>query len=83
METGPRFKVSERLKKRGIELAIPGLVVQQVIHYNAESPRPVLTKLHFERGFQAKLSREKENVEFRFSKRSHREKKFSWMASKV
>ena len=78
METGPRFKVSsKRLKKRGIELATPGLVVQQVIHYNADAPRPVLTKLHFERGFHAKLSREKENVEFKYSKRSHRDKNFS------
>ena len=32
-ETGPWFKVSsERLKKPGIDLAIPGLLVQHVIH---------------------------------------------------
>ena len=33
-ETGSRFKVSsERPEKRGIDLAIPGLLVQLVIHY--------------------------------------------------
>ena len=33
METGPRFKVlSERPEKRGIDHAIPGLIVQLVIH---------------------------------------------------
>ena len=33
-ETGPRFTVSsERPEKRGIDLAIPGLVVWRVIHY--------------------------------------------------
>ena len=38
-ETGPRFKVSsERPKKRGIDLAIPGLVVQRVIHYTTAAP---------------------------------------------
>ncbi|MEW8547104.1 MAG: hypothetical protein AB2693_26615 [Candidatus Thiodiazotropha sp.] len=34
-ETGHRFKVSsERPEEWGIELAIPGLVVLSVIHYN-------------------------------------------------
>ena len=39
-QTGPRFKVSsERPNKRGIDLAIPGLVVWRVIHYSAAAPR--------------------------------------------
>ena len=38
-ETGPRFKVSsERPEKRGIELAIPGLVVKRVIYYTTAAP---------------------------------------------
>ena len=38
-EKGPRFKVSsERPEKRGIDLAIPGLVVQRVIHNTAAAP---------------------------------------------
>ena len=38
-ETGPRFKVSsERPEKRGIDLAIPGLVVYRVIHYTTAAP---------------------------------------------
>ena len=40
METGPRFQVSsERPEKRGINLAIPGLVVQNVIHYTTAAPK--------------------------------------------
>ena len=39
MEIGPRFKVSsERQNKRGIDLAIPGLVVWHVIHYTTTTP---------------------------------------------
>ena len=39
-ETGPRFKVSsERLEKQGVDLAIPGLAVQRVIHYTTAAPR--------------------------------------------
>ena len=38
-ETGPRFKVSsERQVKREIELALPGLVVQRVIHHTTAAP---------------------------------------------
>ena len=38
-ETGPRFKVSsERPDERGIDLAIPGLVVKRVIHYTTAAP---------------------------------------------
>ena len=38
-ETGPRFKVSsERLEKRGIDLAIPGLVVWRAILYTTAAP---------------------------------------------
>ena len=45
-ETGPRFKVSsERPKKWGIDLAIPGLVVLGVIHYTTAAPSPELKKL--------------------------------------
>ena len=41
METGPRFKVSsERPEKRGIDRAIPGLIVQFVIHSTTASPAP-------------------------------------------
>ena len=36
---GPRFKVSsERPKKRGSDHAIPGLIVQLVIHSTAAAP---------------------------------------------
>ena len=39
METEPWFKVSyQRLKKWGIDLAIPGLVVYPVIHYTTAAP---------------------------------------------
>ena len=39
-EMGPRFKVlSERRKKWGTDLAIPGLVVWCVIHYTTAAPR--------------------------------------------
>ena len=39
---GPRFKVSsERPKKRGIDLATPGLVVQRVIHYITAAPKSI------------------------------------------
>ena len=39
METGPRFKVSsERPEKRGIDLAIPGLVVKRVYHNTDAAP---------------------------------------------
>ena len=41
-ETGPWFNVlSERPEKRGIDLTIPGLIVQRVIHYTTASPRKV------------------------------------------
>ena len=37
METGPRLKVSfERTEKRGMDLAIPELVVYRVIHSQKE-----------------------------------------------
>ena len=40
METGPRFTVSsETLKKQGIDLAIPGLVVKRVC---PTTPTPLL-----------------------------------------
>ena len=40
METGPRFQFSsERPEKRAINLAIPGLVVQHVIHYTTAAPK--------------------------------------------
>ena len=36
---GPQFKVSsERWEKQGINLAIPGLVVQHAIHYTTAAP---------------------------------------------
>ena len=39
METGPRFTVSsERQEKPGIDLVIPGLVVQRVIHFTTAAP---------------------------------------------
>ena len=39
-QTGPRFIVSsERPKKRGIDLAIPGLVVWRAVHYTAAALR--------------------------------------------
>ena len=39
MELGPGLKVSsERLEKRGVDLAIPGLVVWLVIHYTTAPP---------------------------------------------
>ena len=39
METKPWFKVSsERPENRGINLAIPGLVVWHVIHYTIAAP---------------------------------------------
>ena len=39
METGPRFNISSKTpKKQGINLAIPGLVVQLVIHYTNAAP---------------------------------------------
>ena len=39
MEIGPRFEVSfERPEKRGIDLTIPGLVGQRVIHYTTAAP---------------------------------------------
>ena len=38
-ETGPRFKASsERPEKRGIDVAIPGLVGWRVIHYTTAAP---------------------------------------------
>ena len=41
METGPRFKVSsERPEKRGIDHAIPGLIVQLVIPPTTAVPAP-------------------------------------------
>ena len=43
-ETGPRFKVSsERPEKRGIDLAIPGLVVKRIFHYTTAAPTLVKT----------------------------------------
>ena len=40
METRPRFKVlSERPEKRGIDLAIPELIVYRVIHYTIAAPQ--------------------------------------------
>ena len=40
-ETGPRFEVSsERPEKRGIDHAIPGLIVQLVIHSTTAAPAP-------------------------------------------
>ena len=42
-ETGPQFKLtSERLEKRGIEPAIPGLVVWRVTHYATAALRETL-----------------------------------------
>ena len=44
-ETRPRFKVSsEKSEKWGIELAIPGLVVQCVIHYTTATAGSPLRK---------------------------------------
>ena len=40
METGPWFKVSsDRLVKRGIEPATPGLQGKPFIHYKTAAPR--------------------------------------------
>ena len=45
-ETGPRFKVSsKRPEKRGIYRAIPGLIVQLVIHSTTAIPVPRLEGL--------------------------------------
>ena len=39
--TGPRFKISsEKPEKRGIDHAIPGLIVQLVIHFTTAAPAP-------------------------------------------
>ena len=47
METGPRFKVSyEKSVKWGIDLAIPELIVQRVIHYTTTAP-PLPNKSEF------------------------------------
>ena len=46
METGPQFKVSsERPEKRGIDHAIPGLIVQLVIHSTSAAPAPSWERL--------------------------------------
>ena len=46
-ETGPRFKVSsKRPEKRGIDLAIPGLVVNCVIHYTTGAPKVQTSLFH-------------------------------------
>ena len=42
METGLQFKVSfERPEKQGINLVIPGLVVQHVIQYSTATSRKI------------------------------------------
>ena len=46
MRTGRKFKVSsERQEKRAIDLPIPGLVVQRVIHYPTADPALMSEKL--------------------------------------
>ena len=48
-ETGPRFKVSsERPEKRGMKLAIPGLVVWRIIHYSTAAPVPIIVSPYLE-----------------------------------
>ena len=47
-ETGHRFKVSsERPENRGIDLAIPGLVVFRVIHYTTAAPNMPYRRGHW------------------------------------
>ena len=59
-EMGPWLKVSsKRPEKRGINLAIPGLVVWRVIHYTTTSPKAIMegsSEVPFKRLFHIKFS---------------------------